>query len=108
MRSPPPCAVTALDRGEGVVAMGGLSQWFQSLSSNESTVKGVQEKCLVRFELIRLGRMRFAVSPPSVKGSTVERDAGVGVWSLLFWKALAAWGREDVTEARMVSLSLSL
>lgn len=96
-----PLMVVPLHRGEEVVA--GLSQLDQSLSSNESTVSGVQEKCFVRLELLRLGRPRFAVSD-SLSGS-VKRDEGVGVWSL---KTLLTCGREDVTEARMVSLSLSL
>lgn len=97
-----PFTVVPLQRGEGAAC--GLSQLLQSLSSNESTVSGVHEKCLVRFEFVLFGRPKFAVSD-SVRGSE-NRDAGVGVWSLL--NALAAWGREDVTDARMVSLSLSL
>lgn len=100
MRSP--LTVDPLQRGEG--AVGGQSQLLQSLSSNESTVNGVQEKCFVRFEFTLFGRPRFAVSD-SARGLT-DRGEGVGVWSLL--KTLAACGREDVTEARIVSLSLSL
>lgn len=96
-----PVAVLPLQRGEGTE---GLSQLDQSMSS-KSVVSGVQEKCLVRFELVRFGRPMLAVSD-SFKGSE-KRAVGVGVCSLLLLKALAMCGRDEVTEARMVSLSLS-
>lgn len=97
-----PVAVVPLQRGEGA---GGLSQLDQSMSS-KSAVSGVQEKCLVRFELVRLGRPMLAVSD-SFRGSK-NRGVGVGVCSLvLVLKALATCGRDEVTEARIVSLSLS-
>lgn len=95
------CAVDPLQRGEA--ATGGLSQLLQSLSSKWSTVNGVQEKCLVRFEFTSFGRPRFALLE-SVRGPT-ERGESVGVGSL---NTLATCGREDVTEARIVSLSPSL
>lgn len=97
-----PLTVVPLQRGDG--AAGELSQFDQSLSSKESAVKGVQEKCLVRFELVRFGRPRFAVSD-SLRGSQ-NRGEGVGIWSLL--KTLLTCGRDEVTEALIVSLSLSL
>lgn len=79
-----PETVVPLQRGEGA---GGLSQLDQSKSS-KSVVSGVQEKCLVRFELVRLGRPMLAVSD-SFKGSK-KRAVGVGACSLLVvWKALA-------------------
>lgn len=97
-----PLTVVPLQRGDG--AAGELSQLDQSLSSKESTGRGVQEKCFVRFELVRFGRPRFAVSD-SFRGSQ-NRGEGVGVWSLL--KTPASCGRGELTKARIVSLSLSL
>lgn len=99
-----PFTVVPLQRGEATDC-DGLSQLLQSLSSNESTVSGVQEKCLVRFEFVLFGRSLFAVLSDSLRGSE-NREGGVGVWSWL--NALATCGREDVTDARIVSLSLSL
>lgn len=96
-----PVTVVPLHRGEAAAA--GLSQLLQSLSSKESTVNGVQEKCLVRLELVRFGRPTFVVSD-SRRGSE-NRLEGVGVWSLL--NVLAMCGRDEVTEARIVSLSRS-
>lgn len=70
-----PLTVVPLQRGDG--AAGELSQLDQSLSSKESAARGVQEKCLVRFELVLLGRPRLAVSD-SLRGSQ-NRGEGVGV-----------------------------
>lgn len=79
-----PLTVVPLQRGEGA---GGLSQLDQSKSS-KSVVSGVQEKCLVRFELVCLGLPMLAVSD-SLKGSK-KRAVGAGVCSLLVvLKALA-------------------
>lgn len=94
-----PLTVVPLHRGEEDT---GLSQFDQSLSSKESTLRGVQEKCLVRLELVRLGRPRLAVSD-SLRGS-VNRDVGVGVRSL---NVLLNRGRAGVADARIVSPSLS-
>lgn len=94
-----PFTVVPLHRGDEDM---GLSQFDQSLSSKESTLRGVHEKCFVRLELVRLGRPRLAVSD-SFRGSE-NLDVGVGVRSL---NVLLKRGRAEVTEARIVSPSLS-
>lgn len=102
-----PFTVVPLQRGEAADC-DGVSQLLQSLSSKESTVSGVQAKCLVRFEFVLFGRSLLAVLllSDSLRGSE-NREGGVGVcWSWL--NALATCGREDVTDALIVSLSLSL
>lgn len=106
-----PFTVVPLQRGDAAPCCG-LSQLLQSLSSNESTDNGVHEKCLVRFEFVLRGRCMFAVLSDSARGSE-NLEGGVGVicwwWSLLLLlNALATCGREDVTDARIVSLSVSL
>lgn len=94
-----PLTVVPLHRGEDDT---GLSQFDQSLSSKESTLRGVQEKCFVRLELVRFGRPRLAVSD-SLRGSE-NRDVGVGVTSL---NVLLRRGRAGVADARIVSPSFS-